>query len=164
MKQWNLKEQQVFYQQAPLTFSYLTQLMEKVPAKYRVRFLYPTYTPQYPVNWDPQESKIRQVLAADRLIYFPYDTLEPFLQLIKEASEDPAVISIKIAIYRWRTVLVSWNISYLQWNTARKFWYWWNYALALTKPTISTGPKFWKMEAAKLSTAWKTTKLTPKSA
>ncbi len=29
MKQWNLKEQQVFYQQAPLTFSYLTQLMEK---------------------------------------------------------------------------------------------------------------------------------------
>ena len=113
MKQWNLKEQQVFYQQAPLTFSYLTQLMEKVPAKHRVRFLYPAYTPQYPVNWDPQESKIRQVLAADRLIYFPYDTLEPFLQLIKEASEDPAVISIKIAIYRLanRSRLVEYLLS-----------------------------------------------------
>jgi len=113
MKQWNLKDQQVYYQQAPLTFSYLTQLMEKVPVKHRVRFLYPPYTPQYPTDWDPQESKIRQVLAADRLLYFPYDSLEPFLQLIKEASEDPTVISIKIAIYRLanRSRLVEYLLS-----------------------------------------------------
>ena len=113
MKQWNLKDQQVYYQQAPLTFNYLAQLMEKVPVKHKVRFLYPAYTPQYPTDWNPQESKIRQVMAADRLLYFPYDSLEPFLQLIKEASEDSTVLSIKIAIYRLanRSRLVEYLLS-----------------------------------------------------
>ena len=30
----------------------------------------------------------------------PYESMEPFLQLIKEAAFDPAVMTIKITIYR----------------------------------------------------------------
>ena len=99
-KQWGLKNQQVFYKKAPLNFGFLSSLIDKIPTKQRTILLYPPYTPQYPPDWQPDESKIRQIQERDRLLYFPYDSIEPFLQLIKEASEDPEVLSIKIAIYR----------------------------------------------------------------
>ena len=34
------------------------------------------------------------------LLSYPYETMEPFLHLLREAADDPAVISIKITIYR----------------------------------------------------------------
>ena len=34
------------------------------------------------------------------LLSLPYESLQPFIQLLKEASEDPEVVSIKITIYR----------------------------------------------------------------
>ena len=36
----------------------------------------------------------------DRLLFYPYDSVEPFLRLLNEAADDPHVLSIKIAIYR----------------------------------------------------------------
>ncbi|MEA4933946.1 MAG: polyphosphate kinase 1, partial [Lawsonibacter sp.] len=36
----------------------------------------------------------------DSLLYYPYESMEPFLRLVKEASEDPAVLSIQITLYR----------------------------------------------------------------
>ena len=43
---------------------------------------------------------IRQVQKKDVLLFYPYQSMEPFLQLVKQASEDPHVLSIKITIYR----------------------------------------------------------------
>ena len=37
---------------------------------------------------------------AETLLTFPYETMDPFVQLLKEASLDPSVISIKITLYR----------------------------------------------------------------
>ena len=36
----------------------------------------------------------------DILLSYPYESMEPFLRLIKEASADPNVMTIKITIYR----------------------------------------------------------------
>ena len=41
-----------------------------------------------------------QVKKKDILLSYPYESMEPFLQLIKEASRDPDVMTIKITIYR----------------------------------------------------------------
>ena len=43
---------------------------------------------------------IRQISRSDKLLSFPFESMSPFLTLLKEASEDPDVISIKITIYR----------------------------------------------------------------
>ena len=34
------------------------------------------------------------------LLSYPYESMQPFLQLIRESASDPAVISIKITLYR----------------------------------------------------------------
>ena len=41
-----------------------------------------------------------QVKKRDILLSYPYESMDPFLKLIKEASTDPDVMTIKITIYR----------------------------------------------------------------
>jgi len=43
---------------------------------------------------------MRLVQHEDLLLSYPYESMNPFLQLLKEAANDPNVISIKITIYR----------------------------------------------------------------
>ena len=43
---------------------------------------------------------LRQVMKRDVLLSYPYESMEPFLQMLREAASDPAVLSIKITIYR----------------------------------------------------------------
>ena len=46
-------------------------------------------------------SMIEQIQARDRMLFFPFDRVDPFLRLLaNEAAEHPDVISIKITIYR----------------------------------------------------------------
>ena len=43
---------------------------------------------------------LRQAEHEDLLLSYPFDSMEPFLRLLKEAAFDPSVLSIKITIYR----------------------------------------------------------------
>ena len=45
-------------------------------------------------------SIIGQALKKDILLYYPYESIRPFLRLLNEASNDPSVVSIKITLYR----------------------------------------------------------------
>ena len=48
----------------------------------------------------PGESVLRQAAKRDILLSYPYESMESFLQLLREAAKDSAVCSIKITIYR----------------------------------------------------------------
>lgn len=41
-----------------------------------------------------------QVLRHDVLLFYPFQSMDPFLHLVREAASDPCVLSIKITIYR----------------------------------------------------------------
>ncbi len=43
---------------------------------------------------------LKQVKKNDILLFYPYESMDPFLKLIKDASVDPNVMTIKITIYR----------------------------------------------------------------
>ena len=43
---------------------------------------------------------ISQISERDLMLSYPYEKMDPFLKLIKEAAEDPNTLSIKITIYR----------------------------------------------------------------
>ena len=45
-------------------------------------------------------SVMEQVKKKDVLLSYPYESMEPFLQMIREAASDPDVLTIKITIYR----------------------------------------------------------------
>ena len=47
-----------------------------------------------------EEEIIPQIKKRDLLIYYPYESTEPFLRLLKEAANDKKVISVQITIYR----------------------------------------------------------------
>ena len=93
-------DRQIFVTSAPLKLSYAFSLAAKLPEVKRRALTYAPFTPCLYGELNPNESIIRQVMRKDRLLSYPFESMTPFLSLIREASEDPAVISIKITIYR----------------------------------------------------------------
>ena len=69
--------------------------MDKVNA-----LTYQSFVPQETSLIDISQSIIGQVEQKDLVLSLPYESLNPFLLLLKEASDNPTVISIKITIYR----------------------------------------------------------------
>ena len=63
---------------------------------------------------------IRQIRKKDLLLFYPYESMDPFLRLIKEASVDPSVMTIKITIYRLARRPVWWSTCARRRRTARK--------------------------------------------
>ena len=50
--------------------------------------------------FDYERSLLDQVAERDRVLFYPYDSMDAFLAVLQEAAHDPAVTSIKITIYR----------------------------------------------------------------
>ncbi len=96
----SLTERMVFQTDAPMTLSAVFSLPEKLSDTKRKALTYADVTPQYPARVHKNESILRQIQKKDLLLSYPYESMEPFLQMIKEAANDPSVISIKITIYR----------------------------------------------------------------
>ncbi len=61
------------------------------------------YAPQAPIvhrALDPHQSILAEVAKRDLLLHFPYQTFDHVIDLLREASIDPHVTSIKITLYR----------------------------------------------------------------
>ena len=58
------------------------------------------FTPQWPACLDRKRPVIDQVSEREVLLSYPYESMDPFVQLLREAAHDPSVISIKITLYR----------------------------------------------------------------
>ena len=96
----NITKEQVYKSKAPLSMSYVFALHERLPLNKLREISYPAFEPQVPATVSKKESIISQVHKKDLLLHYPYEQMEPFLRLIKEAAYDENVISIKITIYR----------------------------------------------------------------
>ena len=96
----DLTAAQVYVTASPMKMGYVFSLADKLTPALRGELTDPPFTPQPPAGLAPGESVIRQALRRDVLLSYPYETMEPFLHLLREAADDPAVISIKITIYR----------------------------------------------------------------
>ena len=91
---------QIFESATPLEMSYVYGLEDVLPMATKRAVTYVPYIPQYPAGIKPNDSIHKQAAARDLLLSYPYESMEPFLHLVKEAASDPAVISIKITLYR----------------------------------------------------------------
>ena len=91
---------QIYYDSAPLSMGYVYDLEKALSPDLRARLTYPAYHPRWPEDLNRQESMIEQIRRKDRLLFFPFDSIDPFLRLLEEAADRPDVASIKITIYR----------------------------------------------------------------
>lgn len=92
--------EQVYFTLSPINMGYVYSLSDKIPPADLEKLVYTAFSPQFPAELSRRESVMRQVSKRDVLLSFPYESMDPFLQLLKEASTDSSVISIKITIYR----------------------------------------------------------------
>ncbi|MDR2721821.1 MAG: polyphosphate kinase 1, partial [Coriobacteriaceae bacterium] len=99
-KRLNLKEHQAFVTQAPLDMSYIYPLNGLIDDDVRAKFSYIPFTPQWPSSLKRNLSIIKQAEESDILLNYPYESIDPLVELLKEAAADPSVISIKITLYR----------------------------------------------------------------
>ncbi|MDU5326262.1 RNA degradosome polyphosphate kinase [Campylobacter ureolyticus] len=60
----------------------------------------PPYSPKILPPFNENESIFETMDKGDILIYHPYESFNPVEQLIKEASKDPNVVSIRMTLYR----------------------------------------------------------------
>jgi len=61
---------------------------------------FPSFTPRIP-QWYQEASSIFEVLQRrDILLYHPYDSFSPVVDLVRQASADPDVVAIKQTLYR----------------------------------------------------------------
>lgn len=95
-----VSDRQIFVTAAPLDLSYAFSLPDRLGEGKRRALTYAPFSPCQSGDIDPNESILRQVQHRDRLLSYPFESMKPFLQMLREAAEDPGVISIKITIYR----------------------------------------------------------------
>ena len=96
-----MADAQIFLsRKAPLKMGYAFSLGEHLPEKQRAALSEPPFAPQQPAMLPVGQSLLKTALKRDILLSYPYESMEPFLQMIREAANDPAVLSIRITIYR----------------------------------------------------------------
>lgn len=94
-----LKRTQIFRQKSPLDLSCVFALRRKLEDTDPDLF-YNRADPQKSMELAHDELIIPQILRRDILLYYPYESIRPFLRMLNEAAYDPDVVSIKITLYR----------------------------------------------------------------
>lgn len=98
-EKFKITEKCIFRTKIPMRSDSLFKVTDKVPVSMKRSLTDEIFTPQ-PSASVADGSVMEQVKRKDILLSYPYESMEPFLQLIKEAAYDPDVLTIKITIYR----------------------------------------------------------------
>lgn len=96
----NVKNRQIYKDTTPLNMKYVFELISRLPERLRRTLCYEPYVPKWPGDLDPGSSMVEQIRQKDRLMFFPFDSVEPFIKLLNEAADDDKVVSVRITIYR----------------------------------------------------------------
>lgn len=89
----------IFRTKMPMKLAFIFSIADKLPESMRRALTYEPFEPQPPAML-ADGNVMDQVKKKDVLLSYPYESMEPFLQMIKEAASDPDVMTIKITIYR----------------------------------------------------------------
>ncbi len=90
-----LTDAQCYHSRCPLVMGWAYMLNDCGEWLYHVPHIPPQ--PDYIVGGVPLREQVSQ---RDILLFYPYHSMSPFLELLRTSADDPAVLSIKITIYR----------------------------------------------------------------
>ena len=93
-----LDKDQIYYSEAPLSMSFISQIRDKLHGKKDLFY----------VRRVPQNSRyvrsllpmMEQIESGDILLSYPFESMQPFIRLLNEAGENEKVVSIKMTLYR----------------------------------------------------------------
>ena len=92
---------QVFYSHAPLNLSFAFSLGSYLDKALVSKLSWSPHVPAEVLS-AVQKSNIMKTVSSDKDLMFsyPFDSISPFLSLIRQAASDSSVVSIKITLYR----------------------------------------------------------------
>ena len=93
-----LFKDQVFHTETPLELSFLFQIQNALREKKEL--FYEKRIPQNSREFVDNEPVLDQICEHDKLLFYPYESMKPFIRLLKEAGNDTRVVSIKMTLYR----------------------------------------------------------------
>ena len=93
-----LFKDQVFHTETPLELSFLFQIQNALREKKEL--FYEKRIPQNSPEFVDNEPVLDQICEHDKLLFYPYESMKPFIRLLKEAGNDTRVVSIKMTLYR----------------------------------------------------------------
>ena len=92
-----LTHKRVFVQKSPLDLSFFYKLTSRMESDGPPELFYTPARPMLP----PQDYDLAaEVEKHDVLLSYPYQSIRPFIAMLKKAAQDPDVISIKMTLYR----------------------------------------------------------------
>lgn len=99
---FEIQGHQMFLTRAPIRLQYVSDLQAHTPDALRAALCHAAYIPRAP------EMLMNQPLWAavqqrDVVISYPYESMQPFLQMLRGAAHNPNVTEIGIALYRIAT-------------------------------------------------------------
>ena len=92
-----IKEEDIFKINGPLDLTFLSKI-DKIEGYDNLRKK--GYTPQPAKYLNGNDNLFEQIRDHDILLHHPYETFEPVVNFVKQASKDPNVLAIKQTLYR----------------------------------------------------------------
>lgn len=94
----DVRREYVFRNNTPLDLSFVFQIQDIL--RQNQELFYEKRISQRSAQFDMSEPIMPQIKQGDKLLSYPYHSIKPFLTMLQEAANDPAVISIKMTLYR----------------------------------------------------------------
>lgn len=88
----------VFRSYIPLDLSFIFQIQDGL--RMTPELFCEKRIPQKSPQFDTSRSILEQIKEGDRMLSYPYESMKPFLQMLREAANDDDVLSIKMTLYR----------------------------------------------------------------
>ena len=93
----HVKRRFVMRSRTPMDLGFLFRIQDVL--RQRTELFYPRRVPQRSPLFGPGPV-LPQLAEGDRLLSYPYESMKPFLDMLQEAATDPAVVSVKMTLYR----------------------------------------------------------------
>jgi len=99
LEEFEIEESDVFKIDGPLDLTFLFGFVKKISIG-REHLVYESFIPQHPKDLDTDEDIYEKALVQDIFFHHPYESFEPIIDFVADASVDPTVLAIKQTLYR----------------------------------------------------------------
>ena len=88
----------VFRGECPLDLSFVFQIQDML--RNTPELFYEKRVPQKSAQFQGEMPILQQIEEKDKLLSYPFESIRPFLNMLREAANDDSVVSIKMTLYR----------------------------------------------------------------
>ena len=97
LDQFNLEPADLYRVEGPVNLGRMMQLRSLIE---RPDLVFPPFTPSLPAPLREDPNYFQVLAERDILLYHPYQSFTPVIDLLRQAGRDPMVLAIKMTLYR----------------------------------------------------------------